>query len=276
MAIGIDDATTDSVLKDPRIGFFGFIGRPDVGWTLRSKLTPRARCLIRHSGAAPVVVLEDANRALAVDAIVEGGFYHAGQACVSMQRIFVPRSHARHFAHDLARRASVLRLGDPKRSETDVGPLIRPEEVERVDSWVQEAVRSGAQCVTGGTRIHRSIYEPTVLLEPPADAKVSRCEISGPVVCVYGYHALRDAIARANASPFVFQAVVFTSDIDRALHLYRHFDGCAVMVNDVATFRIDAMPCAGLRRSTFGSGGIRDTIDEMQTEKVLVLHSREL
>ena len=118
--------------------------------------------------------------------------------------------------------------------------------------------------------------QPTVLLNPASEAKVSRAEIFGPVVCVYGYTDIDAAIAQANALPFAFQAAVYTQNIDTAMHAFRQLDASAVMVNDHSAFRVDGMPFAGLRESGYGVGGIGHTIDDMQIEKMLVVKSTAL
>lgn len=268
--------TAEALVTDPRVGFLSFIGSPAVGWMLRSKLAPGARCALEHGGAAPVILLEDADMDLVLEKVTKGSFYHAGQVCVSVQRIFVPSSMSRSFADEFAALATALRVGDPRSSATQVGPLIRPAEVDRVDSWVREALDSGAEILSGGGPIGHSMYKPTVLLNPSPDARVSRKEIFGPVACVYPYDSLDDAITRANDLPFAFQASVFTRDIDAALRVYRRIDASAVMINDHTAFRVDGMPFAGLRQSGLGVGGIPFTINEMQIEKMAVFYSSEL
>lgn len=269
-------ATAEALVTDSRVGFFSFIGSPGVGWMLRSKLAPGTRCALEHGGAAPVVLMDDANQELASGSITKGGFYHAGQVCVSVQRVFAPAAYARDFAQMLAERAESLTVGDPRKADTEVGPLIRAAEVRRVGAWVNEAVDGGAERLTGGAPIGETMYRPTVIFNPPLDARVSRQEIFGPVVCVYGYDSVDEAIGIANDLPFAFQAAVFTADIDNALHVFRRIDASAVMVNDHTAFRVDGMPFAGLRQSGLGVGGIPYTIEEMEINKMLVLHSPEL
>ncbi len=269
-------STAETLVTDSRVAFFSFIGSARVGWMLRSKLAPGTRCALEHGGAAPVILTDDFDRELACAAILKGGFYHAGQVCVSVQRVFAPRRIAREFATELAAQAAKLMIGDPTTPETEVGPLIRHAEVTRVHQWVQEAIEDGAECLSGGKPISASCYPCTVLLAPPDDAKVSTNEIFGPVVCVYPYDDVDDAIAVANSLPVAFQAAVFSRDVDVALRVYRRLDASAVMVNDHTAFRVDGMPFAGLRESGLGIGGIPHTISDMQIEKMLVLKSPEL
>ena len=243
---------------------------------LRSKLAPGARCALEHGGAAPLFVAADADLDAAVAAVTKGGFYHAGQVCVSVQRVFAHRDLAREFAERLAASAGALRVGDPTLQETEVGPLIRPQEVRRVGEWVEEASAAGAEVLCGGEALEETCYAPTVLYQPPDDARVSTEEIFGPVVCVYPYDDLDDAIARANALPVAFQGAVFTADLETALHVFTRLDASAVMINDHTAFRVDGMPFAGLRQSGLGVGGIPHTIDDMQIEKMMVVKSAQL
>jgi acyl-CoA reductase-like NAD-dependent aldehyde dehydrogenase len=221
-------------------------------------------------------VAEDADLDTTLPALAKGGFYHAGQVCVSVQRIFAHRSIAKSLADKLADLASSLKVGDPVLPDTEVGPLIRPREVERIHDWVQEASNQGATILCGGIPHSDSCYEPTVVFDPPQECMLSTQEIFGPVVAVYPYDDLATSIKRANALPYAFQAAVFTQDIDTALHCYEHLQASAVMVNDHTAFRVDWMPFAGLKQSGLGVGGIPYTFKDMQIEKMLVMHSQGL
>ncbi|MBW2415504.1 MAG: aldehyde dehydrogenase family protein [Deltaproteobacteria bacterium] len=265
-----------ALVRDPRVAFFSFIGSGQVGWMLRSQLAPGARCALEHGGAAPVVVAADADLDDATTLLAKGGFYHAGQVCVSVQRIFADRSVARDLAERLAAAGRVLRVGDPTDPQTEVGPLIRPTEVQRVHGWVRGAAGAGAEVLCGGDPLTERCYAPTVLFDPPPDVEVSTLEVFGPVVCVYPVDTLDVAVERSNSLPYAFQAAVFTRDIDTALRVSGRLDAAAVMVNDHTAFRVDWMPFAGLRESGFGTGGIPYTLDDMQVEKLVVIRSPEL
>ena len=139
-----------------------------------------------------------------------------------------------------------------------------------MDQWVKEALEGGARLICGGRALSDSCYAPTVLLDPPADCKLSRLEVFGPVVCVYPYDGLDEAIGRANALPMAFQAAVFTRDYGTAMRAYTRLDASAVMLNDHTAFRVDWMPFAGLRESGLGVGGIPYTFRDMQVEKLFV------
>ncbi len=264
------------MVTDKRVAFFSFIGSGAVGWGLRAQLAPGTRCALEHGGAAPVIVAADADLAANLPRLGKGGFYHAGQVCVSVQRIYAHASIAEAVAVDLGKLGNAMKVGDPTRIDTEIGPLINHGECERVHAWVQEAVAGGGKLISGGNKISASCYQPTVLFNPPEDAKVSKSEIFGPVICVYPYADINEAIARANNLPVSFQAAVFTRDLDTALRVYNRIDATAVMVNDHTAFRVDWMPFAGARESGHGVGGIPHTIHDMQTGKMMVIRSNEI
>jgi acyl-CoA reductase-like NAD-dependent aldehyde dehydrogenase len=263
-------AGAERLASDPRTAFLSFIGSGNVGWHLRTRLAPGTRCALEHGGAAPVVIDRDVDLDTVIEPIAKGGFYHAGQVCVSVQRIFVHADVHEAFVDRLANRVAALRVGDPLDPETEVGPLISPREVARVASWVEEATSTGARLAVGGRRLSETAFEPTVLLGPAASAKVSRDEVFGPVVCVWPYTELDEAIARANAVPFAFQASVFTIKLDVALRFADRIDAASVMVNDHTAFRTDWMPFAGRRHSGYGIGGIGWTMHELTQHKMVV------
>lgn len=270
----IDDLeVAERLVTDERVGFFSFIGSAKVGWMLRSKLAPGVRCALEHGGVAPVIVAEDADLDDCLPLLAKAGFYHAGQVCVSVQRVFVPTVLAEEVAERLAELGNDMLVDDPVLEETDIGPLIRPREVERVHQWVEQAVSDGAELLSGGKPLSETCYPATVLLNPPDSSIVSQNEIFGPVICIYSYDDINDAIARANSLPYAFQAAVFTSNINTALNVYRQIDAAAVMINDHTAFRVDWMPFAGLKKSGHGVGGIRYTYEDMTIEKMAVIRS---
>ena len=194
-----DNAVAEALVTDRRVAFFSFIGSARVGWRLRAKLAPGTRCALEHGGLAPVIVVDDdipdlvplltqgkawprnvsprGSRASLKNLPAPlfgghaGGFYHAGQVCVSVQRVYVPHRGAEALASRLAEAAAKLTVGDPNDAHTDVGPLITAAEADRVDAWVREAVDGGARLLTGGKRLGPTLYSPTVLLNPPEGAR---------------------------------------------------------------------------------------------------------
>jgi acyl-CoA reductase-like NAD-dependent aldehyde dehydrogenase len=260
---------------DPRIAFLTFIGSARVGWELKSKLPPGTRCSLEHGGAAPAFVDASADLDQIIEPMVKGAYYHAGQVCVSTQRIYVHEQIYDRFMERFVARVSALRVGDPLDKDTEVGPLILSREVDRVEQWIDEAVAAGARIATGGKRLGDTTFAPTVVLEPSADSALSTREVFGPVVCVYRYTNISDALTRANSLPFAFQASVFAQDIDVAMYIAQRIDASAVMVNDHTAFRVDWMPFAGRRQSGYGVGGIREGMLDMTEEKMIVIRRRE-
>ncbi|NOY47461.1 MAG: aldehyde dehydrogenase family protein [Chlorobi bacterium] len=275
-AIICKNEAAEQLVTDSRVNYFSFIGSSKVGWYLKSKLSPGTRCALEHGGAAPVIVEKDADFTEMLPSLLKGGFYHAGQVCVSVQRVFVEESICENVANQLAKMASKLVVGNQMNENTEVGPLILPREVDRVEQWVDEAVDGGAKLLTGGKRISDTCYQPTVLLNPPANAKVSTLEIFGPVVCVYSYSEREKAIEIANSLDVHFQASVFTKNLDVALECVKKLNATAVMVNDHTAFRVDWMPFGGRDTSGIGMGGIQYSMHEMTREKLMVIKSNVL
>ncbi|EKB50485.1 aldehyde dehydrogenase family protein [Cecembia lonarensis] len=275
-AVITDNESAEKLVTDARINYLSFIGSAKIGWYLKSKLAPGTRCALEHGGAAPVIVAPDADLKDMLPALVKGGFYHAGQVCVSVQKVFVHESLAKEVAKEMAKMAEKLIVGDPLDEKTEVGPLILPKEVDRVEDWVNEAKEKGGEILCGGKRLSDTCYAPTVIFNPPQDVKVSQEEIFGPVVCIYPYSDREKAIEQANALPYHFQAAVFTKDLDIALDTVQKLNATAVMVNDHTAFRVDWMPFGGRDASGEGLGGIPYSMHEMTREKLMVVKSKFL
>ena len=275
-ALVLENQDAEKLVTDDRVNFFSFIGSAAIGWMLRSKLSPGTRCALEHGGAAPVIVDRSAPVDTIIDSLLKGGFYHAGQVCVSVQRVFAHESVCAELAEKLANQAKDLKVGDPLDPNTEVGPLIAPREVDRVAQWVEEARESGAKVLCGGEKLSETCYAPTVLLNPDENTKVSQNEIFGPVVCVYSYTDKADAIARANSLPYAFQASIYSNDLTDVLDTSNKLNATAVMVNDHTAFRVDWMPFGGRDASGIGMGGIQYSMHEMTRDKMLVIKSSVL
>ena len=273
-AIVCDNTSAEMLATDDRVSYLSFIGSAKVGWYLRSKLAAGTRCGLEHGGAAPVIVEPDADIEDLVPLLAKGGLYHAGQVCVSVQRVFAHREIVKDLAEKLIKKAEDMTVGDPAQERTAIGPLILPREVDRVESWVKEAVEGGAELLLGGERISDTCFQATVLFNPPPKAKVSCEEIFGPVICLYDYQDRADAIGRANELPFAFQASCFTKDLDVAFEVSNQLNAAAVMVNDHTAFRVDWMPFGGRDASGLGVGGIPYSMEEMTREKLIVFRSK--
>ncbi len=266
-----DNVITEKIATDERVAYLSFIGSAKVGWYLRSKLAPGTRCGLEHGGIAPLIAESDADINMLIPAIVKGGFYHAGQVCVSVQRVFIHEKISSTVIEQIVAATKKLIVGDPLDKKTEVGPLITTKEVNRVHEWVKEAVEHGASLLCGGNKIGETCYAPTVLLNPSKEVRVSTQEIFGPVICLYTYNDLDKAIELANDSSFHFQSAVFTSDINRALYCIERLNANAVIVNDHTAFRVDWMPFGGRDASGLGLGGVPYAINEMLREKLMVI-----
>ena len=266
-----DNQLAENLATDKRVAFLSFIGSSKVGWSLRAKIAAGTRVALEHGGVAPAIIDRSADLDKVIEPIVKGGYYHAGQVCVSTQRIYVHEDIADDFTQRLIARVKKLRTGDPALNDTEVGPMILPREADRVAAWIDEAVKGGAQLATGGQRLSETTLQPTVLLDPALEAKVSTLEIFGPVVAVYRFSELDDAIVQANALPTAFQSSIFAQDIDVAMRAANRLEASAVMINDPTAFRTDWMPFAGRKESGYGTGGIPYTMRDMAEEKMILI-----
>lgn len=269
-----DRKASELLASSPKINFLTFIGSANIGWYLNSKVAKGTRVALEHGGVAPVIVEKDADIDELIPDLTKGGFYHAGQVCVSVQRVYVHESILQKVCTKLVEGVEKLVVGNQLDAKTEIGPLINNEEVNRVEEWVNEAVIKGGKILTGGKRINNSCYEPTVILNPSDDALVSTKEIFGPVVCLYSYSNIDEAIKRANSLDVSFQAAIFTKNIDTALNVVKRLNATAVMVNDHTAFRVDWMPFGGAKASGLGLGGILNSMEEMSNEKLMVIKSK--
>lgn len=275
-AIVCSRETAARMAADSRIAFVSFIGSAAVGWgVIRKNLAPGVRCSLEHGGSAPAIVEPDADLDAILPGLVKAGYYHAGQVCISLKRLFVNKRIMPALLDRMASLVKGLRVGDPSDAGTEVGPLIHPREVERVDRWVQEAVGQGATLLCGGEKAPGAgtCYQPTLLLNPAVGSRVFADEVFGPVGCLIEYEDRGEAIRLANSLPFCFQASVFTRSIDTALDSVRRLKARTVLVNEHTTFRVDWMPFGGAEMSGLGTGGIGYAMREMSSEKLLVVKS---
>jgi acyl-CoA reductase-like NAD-dependent aldehyde dehydrogenase len=220
-------------------------------------------------GNNSAVILEpDSDLDIAVPRTVQGAFSHSGQVCISVQRVYVHEKIAGIFTDRLIDATKKLKIGHPYEDSTDISSLIGEPQAVRVQQWIEEARASGARVLTGGKR-ERATVEPTVLADVPRDAKVSCEEVFGPVVAIYGYSDLDEAIGRVNDTPYGLQAGIFTRDIQRAFNAARKLHYGGVLINDVPMFRVDHMPYGGVKESGIGREGPKYAIEEMTEPKII-------
>jgi aldehyde dehydrogenase (NAD+) len=255
--------------RDERFRKISFTGSSEVGWELR-RADPKKATTLELGGNAGVIVHSDADLDKAAQRIAFGGYYQAGQSCIAVQRVLVHSSVADQLSNKIVEEVDKLVTGDPMEEDTDVGPVIDRDALERISAWVDEAVQSGAEVLTGGKR-EDPFYRPTVLARTRHDMKVRCEEIFGPVITVGAYDDFSEAIAEVNESRYGLQAGVFTRDIDRVMLAHRDMEVGGVIANDVSSFRADQMPYGGTKDSGAGREGLRYAMEEMTETRILVL-----
>jgi acyl-CoA reductase-like NAD-dependent aldehyde dehydrogenase len=274
-AFSVVPSTTQAaaaLVEDERIRFLSFTGSPAVGWALKSR-AGRKRMTLELGGNAGVIVHSDADLNYAAERVAWGGFSYAGQSCVSVQRVYIHTDVYEAFRDELVRRVKALKVGDPLDETTDVGPMIDLSAAERVEAWVDEARQAGAQVLTGGTR-NGNLWQPTVLAEIRPDLRVSCQEVFAPLVGLYRYTDIGEAIQGVDASDFGLQAGLFTNDMRVIREAFENIEVGGLMVNDVSTFRIDHMPYGGVKQSGTGREGLRYAIEEMSEMKLMTFNYR--
>lgn len=264
-------STVGNALVDhPDVALITFTGSPEVGWGIRAR-APRKRVGLELGNNAPVIIEPDADWAGAAAKIKLAGFSHAGQSCISTQRVLVHRSIEREFTDALVAHVESLVVGDPLDETTDVSALISQSETERVESWIVEACGEGARVVSGGRRQDDGVLMPTVIAGATPSMKVCAREVFGPVVTVTAYDTLDEAIALANDTDYGLQAAIFTADLRAAMRAVHELDFGGVVVNDVPTFRADQQPYGGVRDSGNTREGPAYAIDEMTETRMVVI-----
>ncbi len=265
----VSSTVADGMARDDRFRKISFTGSSEIGWYLKG-LDPKKRVTLELGGNAGVIVHADADLDFAAQRVAFGGYYQAGQSCISVQRVLVASEVYDDFANRLVKQVESLKVGDPMDPSVDVGPVIQRSEVERIGEWVQEAVSQGAQVLTGGTG-DGPFFQPTLIADVRPEMKVCREEVFGPVVTISPYQTFEEALAIVNDSRFGLQAGVFTNDINRAFEAHRTLEVGGLIVNDVSAFRADQMPYGGSKDSGFGREGLRFAMEEMTEPRIMVL-----
>ncbi|MCZ7534925.1 MAG: aldehyde dehydrogenase family protein [Acidimicrobiia bacterium] len=234
----------NALVEHPDIAMITFTGSPEVGWGIRAKAA-RKKVGLELGNNAPVIIEPSGDWATAAKKISVAGFSHAGQSCISTQRVYVHESIAAPFLDELVPLVDSLVVGDPLDEATDVSALISAGERDRVASWVEEAVQAGADLRAGGRIREDGVLQPTVLSGVSPEMKVCALEVFGPVVAVQTYTDLDDAFRLANDTRYGLQAAIFTAGLAPALSAARRLDFGGVLVNEVPTFRADQQPYGG-------------------------------
>jgi acyl-CoA reductase-like NAD-dependent aldehyde dehydrogenase len=259
----------DRMVADPRFRLLSFTGSPSVGWRMKER-AGKKKVLLELGGNAGVIVDRSANLEWAVKRIIVGAFSYAGQICISVQRIYV---HADVYDAFMARfldAARGLKVGDPLDPTTDVGPMVDAAAAQRTQRWVEEALQLGGRLLLGG-EAQGTFFPPTVLENVPVHAQVCSNEAFAPLVVVFPFRELDEAVRAVNDSFYGLQAGIFTGDLAHAWQAFHELEVGGVIVNDIPTYRVDHMPYGGVKDSGLGREGLRWAIEEMTEIRIMVL-----
>ncbi|MCU1429596.1 MAG: NAD-dependent aldehyde dehydrogenase [Actinomycetia bacterium] len=260
----------NAIVDHDGIALITFTGSPEVGWGIKAR-APKKKVGLELGNNAPLIIEPSGDVETAAKKVSVAGFSHAGQSCISTQRIYVHETVLDAFLDTLVPLVEGLVVGDPLAEKTDVSALIAPKERDRVASWVEEAVAGGAEVLAGGKVTEDGVLMPTVLGNVKPDMKVCALEVFGPVVTVSPYTDLDDALRLANDTRYGLQAAIFTRDIGDALRAARTLDYGGVLVNEVPTFRADQQPYGGVRDSGNTREGPQWAAREMTEERVVII-----
>jgi len=260
----------EKLVASSEFAFVSFIGSAKVGWAMRRKIADGTRISMEHGGQAPAIVCQDADLDKAIPALIKSSFYHAGQVCISTQRIFVHSKIKDVFINRFVEEARKLKVGDARDAVTDVGPLITAKEALRVHEWVNEAIALSAKLLLGN-ELKENFLSVTILEDVPRNARAMAEEIFGPVVCINSYEDENELITYLNSNRFIFESCLFTQDITRALKIANEMITMTLVINDHSAYRVDWMPFGGHRMSGLGIGGVHYAIEEQTALKQIIL-----
>jgi acyl-CoA reductase-like NAD-dependent aldehyde dehydrogenase len=260
----------DALVRHPDVAYLTFTGSGEVGWSIKER-AGRKKVALELGNNSPVVVEDDGDWQAAARAVANTGFAHAGQSCVSVQRVYVQEAVAERFTAALADHVGDLVVGDPLDESTDVSALISTGDRDRVAAWIDEAVSGGARVVAGGEVGDDGVLRPTVLVDVHPDMRVCRDEVFGPVVAVQVYGSTDEGLRLADDTRYGLQAGIYTSSLATALRAARELHFGSVLVNEVPTWRADQMPYGGVRSSGNTKEGPAAAVREMTEERLVVV-----
>ncbi|RZQ64953.1 aldehyde dehydrogenase family protein [Amycolatopsis suaedae] len=264
-----DVAVGSALVTDPRVGAVSFTGSAAVGHRIARDAAPRKTLLELGSNAA-LVVAGDADLDAAVDAVLRGGFYASGQACISVQRVLLADEIAEPFTERLVARLPEVVVGDPRDRATRVAALIDERSTSRVLSWIEAAVAAGAGLAAGGT-VDGGVIAPTVLTDVPDGVDCWDEEVFGPVVCLRRVSTVDEAFDVVNASRYGLHASVFSRSLNTAFAALDRLEVGGVVINEVPGFRSDTMPYGGVKDSGIGREGPRFAVEELTVTRMAVI-----
>lgn len=267
--VGDGPTVGEQLLQDQRIAYYTFTGSPGVGKYIKQTIGLRKSTLELGSNSA-TIVHEDGNVVKAAERLAKMAFSHAGQICISVQRIYVHKAVSESFMNAFLDNVSKLKVGNPLDPSTEVGPMISEKEAIRIEEWVNAAAQAGATILTGGIRVG-SVFYPTVITNAAKGMKVLDEEVFAPVVTVTTFETIEEAIDRVNDSKYGLQAGIYTSSLDLSYTIAERLEVGGVIINDTCCFRADQMPYGGVKESGIGREGPAYAIEEMlETVTVVV------
>jgi acyl-CoA reductase-like NAD-dependent aldehyde dehydrogenase len=269
LVVGPGSTVGEWLVSDPRVAKISFTGSPAVGKRI-TEIAGIKKVTLELGNTSPVIVAPDADLDLVARRCAVGAYYNSGQVCISVQRIYSQQGIYEPFVEQFMQASEAMVVGDPLDERVDVGPMIDPGEVDRIEAWVAEAQEGGAQIATGGKR-QDTIYWPTVLTGVTPEMKVVSQEAFAPVASVIPYDDFEEALRQADQTEFGLQAGVFTRDLERVFQAIRRLNFGGVIINDTPAFRADHMPYGGNRRSGLGREGVRFAIEEMTNIQMVAI-----
>jgi acyl-CoA reductase-like NAD-dependent aldehyde dehydrogenase len=275
---GYPNEMGDLLLTHPEVAMVSFTGGINSARAIASATAPHLkRTAYELGGVDAMLVLESANLESAADAVVQGRLTNgAGQICCAVKRVMVAEKVYDQFLAILIKKASAIKMGDPRDEKTDLGPLISEQAAERVHKDVLKSIEMGAKCVCGGTRVGKNFYAPTVLVNVSNEMPCICAEVFGPVAPIAPFKELRNAIDEINGAPYGLQASVFAENIHEAIGVAHRLQVGGVVVNGAGAFRPGNVPFGGFKLSGIGRESIKDTIREMTQETAIVLNQRQI
>ncbi|NHZ84631.1 MAG: aldehyde dehydrogenase family protein [Planctomycetia bacterium] len=257
----------DALVSDERIRMVSFTGGVDAGKRV-AKYAGLKKIGMELGSNSPVIVLEDCDLEKAVESCVSGAFWAVGQNCIGVQRIYIQEAIYKKFRDIFVEKTKSYKVGYQLDENTDMGPMIMEKEAIRVIEWVADAVKKGANLLTGGSR-NGSLVQPTVFDDMPTTAKLDCQEVFGPVVTLYSVTTLDEAIEKSNNVDYGLHGAIFTNNLSNAFHAIKNMDVGSVIVNDSTDYRVDLMPFGGVKNSGLGREGIKFALQEMTEPKVV-------
>jgi acyl-CoA reductase-like NAD-dependent aldehyde dehydrogenase len=269
VVIGGGSDVGNALVEHTAVPLISFTGSPAVGWDIRARV-PRKHVALELGNSTPAIVMADADLDLAAARLAASGYTHAGQSCISVQRVYVQREVADAFRDRFVAAVEALVAGDPMDEATDLGPVIDTESRTRVLDWIGEARRGGARVLAGGGE-RDGLVAPTVLDRITPGMKVSAQEVFGPLVGLAEFAGVDEAIDLANSSPYGLQAGIFTSSPDRAFGWARRLQFGGITINQTPTFRADQQPYGGVKDSGNTREGPRYAVRTMTEPRLVVM-----